>query len=42
MFGVGFTLVLILQAGFNRLSLAAPALTCAATSLSVLLFGRRD
>jgi hypothetical protein len=42
MFGVVFTLVLILQTGFNRLSLAATVLTCAATSLSVLLFGRRD
>jgi hypothetical protein len=42
MFGVVFTLVLILQTGFSRLSLATTVLTCAATSLSVLLFGRRD
>lgn len=42
MFGVVFTLVLILETGLSKLSLAAAVLTCAATSLSVLLFGRRD
>jgi hypothetical protein len=40
MFGVVFTLVLILETGLNKFSLAATVLTCAATSVSVLLFGR--
>lgn len=42
MFGVVFALILIFKTGLNKLSLAATVLTCAATSLSVLLFGRRD
>jgi len=42
MFGVVFSLVMILETGINRVSLAASVLTCAATSLSVLLFGHRD
>ncbi len=42
MFGAVFTLVVIVETGFNRLSLAATVLTCGATSLSVLLFGRRS
>lgn len=41
MFGVVFSLVMILETGINRISLAATVLTCAATSVSVLLFGRR-
>ncbi len=41
MFGVVFSLVLIVETGINRLSLAASVITCAATALSVLLFGRR-
>ncbi|MGA1998472.1 MAG: hypothetical protein ABSG52_00645 [Terriglobales bacterium] len=40
MFGVVFSLVLILETGLNTVSLTASLLTCAATSLSVLLFGR--
>ncbi len=42
MFGVVFSLVLILETGINRLSLAAFVLTCAVSTLSVLLFGRRE
>ena len=41
MFGVVFSLVLIFKTGINELSLAATVMTCAATSVSVLLFGRR-
>lgn len=42
MFGVVFTLVVIIESGINTLALTATVLTCAATTLSVLLFGRRE
>lgn len=42
MFGVVFALVLIFETGLNKFSLTATVLTCAATSLRVLLFGRRE
>jgi len=42
MFGVVFALVLIFETGLNKFSLTATVLTCAATSLSVLHFGRRE
>ena len=41
MFGVVFTLVVIVETGLNKVSLAATVLTCGVTSLSVVLFGRR-
>ncbi len=41
MFGVVFTLVVLLEPGLTKVSLAATVLTCGVTSLSVLLFGRR-
>ena len=42
MFGVVFTLVVIVETGLNKFSLVATVLTCGAPSLSVLLFGRHD
>lgn len=42
MFGVVVSLVLIFETGINKLSLIASVLTCGLTSLSVLLFGRRN
>ncbi len=41
-FGVVFTPVVVMESGVNKVSLLATVLTCATTSLSVLLFGRRD
>ena len=41
MAGVAFSLALLFWSGVNKYSLAAVVLTCLATSVSVLLFGRR-
>jgi hypothetical protein len=42
MFGVAFSLALLISTGVNRYSLCATVVTCLATSVSVLLFGRRS
>jgi hypothetical protein len=42
MFGAVLSFVLIATTGITRLSLTVTILTCVTTSLSVMLFGRRD
>jgi hypothetical protein len=42
MTGAVVSLYLLLQYGMNEVSLSAVVLTCLCTTVSVLLFGRRD
>lgn len=41
MFGAVFSVILLIQTGVNKYSMVAVVITCALTTISVLLFGSR-